>query len=331
MLNNCDTLPSVENYKYHEGCLDFLKNNYNITQRLGRGGYGVVFAFSYKDNHESTIALKVSKLSGKDSVNEVKMGCMLNQLKDLTPVFAQTFGWMVCNLMPEKWIPLLNNLKENDLTLAVKNNEPLLYIVMEYIVYKWDDKNTIIPPEDMIQMMFLLYHGLYIARKICGIVHQDLFQGNNIMLTPMPYNSIVKVDINNTSFILRDLRFTPKFIDFGQASNTYDPEDYLGDYEHIKEAFIEKLESNNYDTKIFKEFFNDKLYEVAEKTHLVKPLEDLLLYSKLFNVIPREAKGNIEARCTFCGLKATHTWKEKNINFCNHMCFTRFKNVGSFI
>lgn len=331
MLNDCSSYPSVSKYDSSEECLKKIEDDYLVAGRLGRGAYGAVLHVT-KQGFTEDLAIKILKLSGDNSINEVKMGCMLNTIKDYTPAFAYTFGWITCSSLPKRWEAFLN-INPNEVTRAIKNGEPLLYIVMEYIKYTWKDDGFALSIDKMIPIMFLMYHGLYIARKHLKIIHQDLFNSNNIMLTPADKDATFQIYVGKFQYTLKNLYFIPKFIDFGQATDVYDDDDYISDLEHIQEAFIDKLHSNKQDTSKFREFFNTNLYKTAMTNHQYEHIENLLLYSKIFEHpdIVKSENPRVEAKCTFCGSNATRKWENTDIKFCKNICYHRFKSVGSLI
>jgi serine/threonine protein kinase len=230
-------------------CLSTLANTYRFVTILGSGMEGVAIKIN-KD--QRFFAIKISK--AQDSKKSLKMACKLNELKDYTGIFVYTYGWLVCNSIPDDWLRFMDPYEEKSL---------LLFTVMEISALKWSD--VILTKEELVICFLILMHGFYIAKKKLGFAHNDLHPGN-LLLQAIPYKEseiylevypdlVFKVTGEQT-------RFVPKIIDFGMAVTEGRDNDDLSDIKDMfeREANIfgaisnDAMDESNFENPLFEKY-----------------------------------------------------------------------------
>lgn len=110
-MYSCSDLPDEPDdviLKKHAKCSASFRERFKVypMKVLGKGTGGTVFSAFDKQDNNKQIAVKVIPYANRLealSRKELGIACELNSLKDLTPVFVQTFGYLICDKIPSKW------------------------------------------------------------------------------------------------------------------------------------------------------------------------------------------------------------------------------------
>lgn len=236
-------------------CLSTLANTYRFISVLGSGVEGTAIKIN-KD--QRFFAIKISK--AQDSRRSLKMACKLNDLKDYTGIFVYTYGWLVCNNIPNDWLRFMEKEKEEGL---------LLFTVMEISALKWSD--VILTKEELVICFLILMHGFYIAKSKIGFAHNDLHAGN-VLLQTIPYKEseiylevypglVFKITGEQT-------RFVPKIIDFGMAVSKVPENDDLSDLKFLfarETNVLDSISDNVSDVENFENHMFEKYRTESRK------------------------------------------------------------------
>ena len=322
LLNPCSEVPTFDTPS-GEGCVNELANEYKFSRILGKGEEGGIVFEVIKDQH--VMAVKVRDFD-EASIKEVETQCMLNSMRNKTGVFAKAYGWQVCDELPSQWSRYLPN--------TIDIDDPL-FIFMEKTIKEWKDVN--LEPEEYKAILFLLIHGLYVARKAFGFSHDDIHT-ENVMLQPASGTVSVQIE-NGPSFAIPGLRFVPKLIDFGLSLTGKEEEE---DSEEEDGLFASGPTPSTdmgsialiYSGK-FKSFFDSREFAIARQSGQTDygALETLLRMD-LFKEYRTDDKENT-LRCSVCS--AEHSgmrWKGKGEDyvFCSVSCGNYWgRGIGKFI
>lgn len=295
-----------------------------LLKTLGGGITAITVLIRTK--HHQHFALKLMT-KDDDADNEVRISKNINVLAKESIIFNKYKGWQVCRI-PDEWKQIIlcsRHLKDaHELKEAIEKNRLLTSIVMELNAYKLGkvELNTL----DITQMIFLLLHGIGIARKIFPYFrHRDIHL-NNIMLQENIDKDTYDVHISKYHFRFEYLRYIPKLIDFGEAQFSYEygsnenPADWdnpsydvdnckfepRNDLYRIKWLFSKMLILGGEEDKILR-FFDSVLYDDAIKspTNDYKCIEKVLTHGTIFKqFLVHDQNGrespNKKTKCFFC-------------------------------
>jgi hypothetical protein len=180
------------------------------------------------------VAVKVMPLPSEDSIKDVRIACMLNNLTD-TPVFVKTFGWLKCSEIPSLWLKGLNIKKDAPRSFAC--SKMFLFQVMAFSSHAWSDTKIQLDVEEYRVMLFMLLHGLWVAKEKHQFRHHDIHEGQILFQTCKP-DTVVTLAVGENRYTLKCERFIPKLIDFGFATL----EDVLSEEESSGEGMFERFE-----------------------------------------------------------------------------------------
>jgi hypothetical protein len=162
--------------------LSILEDNFNFIGSLGNGKTGVVVALQRTTGGRS-FAVKISPLY-EDTAKEVEIACKLNKLMNRTQVFPHTYGWIVCDAIPESWLKDKRNTFRD--MMRRWNGQKSLFMFQSAIPLKFYDKEVPKTPDAMRAAIYLLLHGIGEARReFNGFRHRDIHT-ENIMWGLLP-------------------------------------------------------------------------------------------------------------------------------------------------
>lgn len=234
-MHACSELPETDtvSLKRDRKCVDAFKEKFSHEPLtiLGKGSVGSVFGVYYRDNMDVQIAVKILPY-GKTLKNltnkELGIACELNSLSSATPIFVTTLGYHVCNKIPYEWKA---NLDYNEESMYV-------YMYMARPQVGFADFGGAIPNAYKVvgldnrgyavSLLFILLHGLYVARKFLKFAHHDLHEGN-FMFTPVDPSKMpnFKLNVEGVEHKVSFLRgWVPKVIDFGKSTTEKHPDTY---------------------------------------------------------------------------------------------------------
>jgi serine/threonine protein kinase len=279
-LHSCSELPSNES-KEKGDCLNNLENYYNNIGFLGNGTYGVTI-FLQRDEHK--LAIKIFE-KNEEGINEIKIACRLNELKDVTSIFTFTHGWVLCQGIPKEWnerihwdtIPDYNEVKK----IHRNVNLYFLYLVMNMNPFKFSDLETLIK-DDLMKILFMLAHGLLLTRTIYPFFRHADISKNNIMID-QKHKGDVKLTFPDkvTTVTLKNVCFLPKLIDYGLSKfEDWDKKDknYDLDIDFWENDFKDDSQMFDKQHDIFRVFFcvYNRLLEKYPDSKKVKALHALI-------------------------------------------------------
>jgi serine/threonine protein kinase len=195
-----------------------FRDLYIFDNQLGTGLNGTTFSLINKENEEDIIAVKLM-LANKDSFNETNINGNLGILKNDTEIFTSSLGWLIYNEVPDRWKFFLQDLNAAvDLKKQINNDCcRFLYLVMELNSCSLRDLQDV-TKEELIQFLFMLLHGIYVAvRKYPYFRHRDI-HGENVMVQRLdnPRDIVLKMP-NDKLYIIHGVKYIPKLIDFGET------------------------------------------------------------------------------------------------------------------
>jgi len=323
LLHPCTETPSPDTPS-GEACIGALASKYVFSGMLGSGEQGIVIEVIHKQH---VMAVKIVPLD-EFGIDEVQIQCMLNALQKKTGIFSRAYGWQVCNEIPRQW-------KEH-VVAPFEESGPLLFIFMEKTIKAWNDVH--LKASEYKAVLFLLLHGLYIARKELGFDHDDINTAN-VMLQPKEMGHSVNVAVGNVYFTVNNGRFVPKLIDYGMATTKYTHEEEEEDNDSddlfgggpTPSTDVSSLEYLLEDKIQLAPFFNSFEFMEAKESskHDYKAIETLLLMD--FFKEYRTDKENVQFRCSVCLTDAKLQW-ENGFTFCSKECGVYWgQSIGNFI
>jgi serine/threonine protein kinase len=262
-----------------------FQKNFIFYEHLGTGLSGVTFEVIGNDG--SSVAVKLM-LANRDAFNECYIGggSVLGTLQHDTEVFTYTKGWIIFNEIPDRWKQHLKGCLDRAVHLKKQFNNSstrFLYQIMEVNSCSLLDIEDI-TKDELIQVLFMLLHGIYVAtKKFPYFRHRDI-HCENIMIQQLDYAKDVTLITTDKKFFMPGVRYIPKIIDFGETritkeghpnDNTLEDissfKDHDGrlfkarnDINRIRGVLSWKLQKND-DLKILK-FFTSDFFEQASKT-----------------------------------------------------------------
>ena len=356
-IHSCDELPSSihDTLELDQHCLEYIKTMYDtdVSSYKGKGFHGSVYALIDKDTTNSTVAVKIlpfdtaeQQIKGK---MELRIACQMNGLSNETSVFMRTFGWLVCDDLPGIW--------------NVIRAEVYLLVFVEKFNYTFDTTEFTFSDDDMYAFLFLMLHGLYVARNEYGFFHNDI-KLKNLMLsivgTPTGDNvreqQVYIDDVEYTVSLHRGL--IPKFIDFGESqtfktqANDYTPfqrdiDVLLRVFEHMSTIDIPELlrELQHYDvyghdigeqqnfarflrrSKVFnnvRSIVREPEFDSEDSTTEEEEEDSVEIPHQPF---AKRAKWKTVETCVLCPLDAKFRWKGNNEGYCSKLCANKVKNM----
>jgi hypothetical protein len=345
MFHPCSELPK-EPYalKEDERCIEQLNGIYRIMPGTfkGHGFYGNVFSLYERDRPMFGLAVKILPFEHYADKNkgfaELRIACELNRLNSRTSVYQKTYGWLMCNEIPEQWTP-----KANANVKTIESGQYLL-IFMELMDWKFDTIELQFKPSELISMFFLMAHGIYIARYALGFAHGDLHIGN-IMLTRIPSEIENETEIRIVGryySINLPAGVMPKFIDYGNSGTRKTPDKHAfkrPDIRHLVDLFSQRPEP------YAKELFNMELFPkrvLNSKSQTKKDLAYLarfLTRHDMFNIIDIEYIGEKKKKrktesvktCFLCPMDAKLQYEGHQKYFCSEFCAEKIKPISNLI
>lgn len=329
-MHPCSESPSLRGPEDID-CLGLLTNTFSFIHRIGNKetvSASLVFKLS-QDSQD--IVVKVLPLKQESDLKDIKIACLLNGLSDETPVFVRTFGWIKCKEIPLLWLKGINMKKDAPRIFSTKST--YIFQVMSFSAYTWENAEISLDKEEYRSMLFLLLHGLWLARVRFNFKHNDIHKGQILFQTCKPNTSIL-VNIGENKFVLTCKRFVPKLIDFGFASIGKEEEEDDDFSSSDNDMFSRNEETqDSSDTDL-----HDLLYMFSERMKMngLVPfkisgsLEDILTNNILFKSF-KSNTGIKSYLCNVCSSVATKQWENHPIKFCDEKCALRWKEISKVL
>lgn len=348
-LHGCDELPALTKISTDADCLDRIQSVFRPLRWLGDGENGIVLLlFALKpEGKTEELVVKISLAASTET--ELRIACQLNETNAETPIFPHTYGWLVCDTIPAKWIAILSD-EEREHDIIAAHTGPYMFTFIQPVQEKWIETPLVIEERYRTSLFFLL-HGLWVARTRIGFVHGDI-HGRNIMLQP-------NASYTKTTTFLRygeieagvECVFVPRLIDYGEAhTQQYDMKGVYkaNDLRLVREEFYDRLERDaaRYEAarpefEALKLFIASQEWQRAE-AHFDQGSEGILaLLQHPYFEIPeirreRVKQRRIEQRSCFVCCKPNvnqmieHQYASPKY-FCNSGCYSEIHAICQFI
>ena len=325
-MRPCSDLPKTDDVslKRDRQCVKAFteKFSYEPLTILGKGSVGSVFGVYYRDNMDVQVAVKIlpyGKTLKTLTNKELGIACELNSLSSVTPIFVTTLGYHVCSKIPQSWKDNLDYDEESEYVYVYMSRPQVGFADMGGYAYKVAGLDN---RDYAISLLFILLHGLYVARKFLKFAHHDLHEGN-FMFTPvdpakMPNFELTVENVEHKVSFIRG--WVPKVIDFGKSTTEKHPDTYaMNNAEDVAKIFrlfkqrrdLEKavdLDELVKEQDPFEGLYNKQYRELlTSKFDNYKVIADFLLKDDLFQkvktiervVVKRQKRGGEEVK-TFC-------------------------------
>lgn len=323
-MHSCSE-PPTKSAREDKDCLSLLTSTYAFIHRIGDKETvtaSVVFKLSQETQD---VAVKVMPLDDA-AVNDVRIACLLNGMSEQTPIFVRTFGWIKCQTIPWQYknAPRAFNQK--------KKNAMYLFQVMAFSSHAWTDARIELSMEEYRTMLFLLMHGLWIAREKTGFRHNDIHQGQVLFQTCKPGTPIT-VTMGENSYTIKCERFVPKLIDFGLASTgEQEKEDFSSDSDDMFEKEQGTIDDDDIRNLVY--MFEERMKQDGLEPFLLRytTMDEILMRDPIFDNIRKGPRQPVNSRlCDVCSSVAKHAWGGCDIVFCGESCASSWKHIGRFI
>lgn len=346
-MHPCSEIPSIKAPE-DKDCLDLLTSTFTFVHRIGdieTASQSLVFKLSQNNQH---IAVKVIPLKQEESaLKDIKIGCILNEISDATPVFVKTFGWLKCNQMPPLWIKGLDLKKDVPKSfLFKKGTKSYIFQTMAFSAETWGNDKIHLDLEEYRTMLFLLIHGLWLAKTRYGFEHRDIHSGQVLFEVCKP-NTLIVISVENSSYTLVCQRFVPKLIDFGLSKTISSEESEESNY---SSSDPDSSEDDEMFEKKDRKFGGDQdlldlfsIFEQRMKKDGLVPFQpkstsqnhrDLLLKDPIFEVLRKNSKNTSLVKsgfCDVCSSVAKMEWENRGIRFCNETCANHWNEIKLFL
>tara|TARA_B100001250_G_scaffold414508_1_gene453410 strand:+ start:243 stop:1196 length:954 start_codon:yes stop_codon:yes gene_type:complete len=270
--------------KNASSCVSSILKNYQITGFISSGNFGDIYAIDDASNKKRDIKslLTVKKTSkppmfimkiayrSSDHVSEVNLLKKVTQrVSRKSPHVSMYYKHYLCDNTQFRGKRKAGVYKSpSDWTLVKKGKA--IITLMEYNGKSLHDfKST--DPSIEYKMLFQLMYTLFVLQEN-SITHGDLYFSNiTFMKTPTEeVNKVWEYQIFNTSFYIKQGKYIPVIIDFGQGESGPDPQQYA---EHWKESDVKMLLEEWRDRTLNEEirnFCGTILNYVGESDNLVR-------------------------------------------------------------
>lgn len=350
-MYSCSDLPNEPDdviLKKHSKCNASFRERFSFypMKVLGKGTGGTVYSAFDKQDNSKQIAVKIIPYANRLealSRKELGIACELNSLKDLTPVFVHTFGYLICNIIPSKW--------KTQLPPQYQNEAMYMYIFMHKPDTGFlssgglDDGRYMVTglekPKYAISLLFLLVHAIYVARKLLEFAHHDLHEGNIMFDISTSSDGLFSLDVENITHQVKFMRgWVPKLIDFGNGTTKNHPYERAQnngqdifkmfnlflkrkdlakalDLDPVRERNVPLLDSKYNDYKIVAKFLlNDPIFENVSTIERIQK-KRLKLEQQM---------------CNACGAApAAFEFKGRQTVLCNEFCGSRIKSLSGIL
>lgn len=308
--------------------MEQLAQRFAFVKMLGKGEQGVVFEVIHE---QQKMVVKVVEM-GVEGINEIETQCTLNDLDAKTGIFTHAFGWQVCSAMPAAWADFV----------TFDHTERLLFIFMEKTMETW--ASVPLKPTEEKAILFLLLHGLMVARRDAGGFQHDDIHKENVMLQPIDFTRVVYLDGGYT--VGPRLRFVPKLIDYGYAMIGYESDDDDSMFGNDSDEEGDGTPTTDLGSiqflfqGRFEAFFNSPQFTTARQSTLkdhqaIQQLLDMPFFQEYQD---KENKPTI--RCSVCSAsqsRPTQTYwqwrgRDPSLAFCSDACGSVWRRgIGAFI
>jgi hypothetical protein len=269
-----------------KGVVEFLEQTFTTgggcKKFLGHGRFGTVIGLS------DSVAVKILEfrlaaenkrfdplIVIRDVQQELFIACQLNALQKFTPALVRTHGWLISQHIPLSWKPFVK-LEQLEYKDVEKHSYMLMF--MEHIAHPFDSKKALVT--GYLNIIFILLHALYVAKRELGFNHSDLHMGNIMLEVTSNRNVILPMNDKLSFNVNLPDGYIPKIIDFGFSKTNLaldggrwknDVATLFGAVEARAVKYSPDLDMSN----------------ISSFTDYEWPLEDLLIKHPIFDSIRR--------------------------------------------
>jgi hypothetical protein len=210
MLFPCSNTPSVVT-KADARLQAALLKHFILVEEIDRGATSIVVELNLPlgtDEQKTLAAAKIMALS-EDSLRDLVIACQLNALRNYTPLFIHTFGWFLLNGIPSDWRDKIEDYPDSF------EKDTLLCQVMDKEGKSFASSNAVFSELEFKSILFVLLHGIQMARQTLAFVHGDL-TGRQVLLAVAKTEQLT-LNTDTQVMVIAHGRFLPKLIDFGMS------------------------------------------------------------------------------------------------------------------
>lgn len=348
-IHGCDELPKDTPIQRDADCLERIHDSYLAAKWTGQGMHGMVLRLvtCKMGGRSQDLIVKVGLIDEA----ELRIGCELNALYEFTPVFPHTFGWLVCHEIPHKWRRTMTY-EQKQHKIATEYENPLLFIFVQPVDEKWVEFPLNGIDHAYRTSLFILLHGLWVARTRLGFQHGDL-HGNNLMLQPQISRRQEPVQLQyNQTEVLVYTELVPRIIDYGKSETTKNRQKgpaHKNDIRFLREEFSLRLEDDaeNYEGVVeerqaFFRLIASPEWKVAEADYTERGPDVLLpilqnVYFQIPEIVQHTTKRPLVSidRCfSCCASNPGHQIRHQRAPpkyFCNAQCYEKIHGICPFI
>lgn len=245
-IHQCSELPDLPGavIQKDEDCLVAITSRFSPVRWLGMGEFGIAILLNagLGDGRFQELVAKLTANERDATAKELRIACELNQLHGDTPIFPHTYGWLMCDEIPQPWRRMLDLRQRNHVVMSPFREAPVLFTFMQAVRHKWSEIPLWVENRYRV-CLFILIHGIWVAGSRLGFHHQDIHPGQ-VMLQPSASGAA-----EESRFLFGDNRearimtaYTPRLLDYGFASTTrHRTTVYGNDIKEIEELFYSRL------------------------------------------------------------------------------------------
>lgn len=329
-IHDCSELPRDAELSRDADCLKHVVQTSGLSVWRGSGQYWFVIKLD-------AMTVKV----GTVKETELRIACQLNGLADETPVFPHTYGWLVCDSMPNRWRALLRYKKPDHNFLLDPAPSRFLFTFVQVAEPNWEDA-SFSEYHGYRTALFFLLHALYVARRRFGFRHGNLHSGNIMLQCPRSSTRRPEGHPTPLRYAQTEAQVTsnwvPRLINYGQVSAA--PDAGCSDLAQLRKVFEQRLDVDPKDVaerSAFSCFVASSGWRDCDDAEMFAPLLD----HDYFDVpeirrqrVKRQVPGPIQ-RCFVCcacspGFRIFHELAAPKY-FCDHHCYQSIDGIVSFI
>lgn len=283
---------------------------------LGEGQNGIVLLVN-----GDIAGRMVVKITFSDPfIKEARIAKKLAVLKPYTQAFIATFDSFEHQGLLESWKPMLPPRDQDGRLIDWEKYEgrKLTYIVMEHSNFRIQYPDKAAPggvvfwhnvtSENAKKLLFILLHGLYIARRELAFSHNDIHDGQIVLFMR---NAKKPVTLGE-GYEIRDCPIIPKFIDFGASVMEQEGDLFSDDVAQLVITF-DRLYSQ---TELMEtEEFENASGSLRTNWKVIKALLDCSYFAE-FHGGPDE----VNAICMSCMSRALFTVEATGFHVCSKTC-----------
>lgn len=188
---------------------EVVEIRYTMIEYLASGLEGKVYKVLDNETNQA-LAMKIVRYqNNQESLDEVKYGCLLKQLSNITDSFIPVNNWVFVRKLPFG-LPTVEKISG----YTGPKDSYLLYTAPLILSNLNADLEEILTDREVVMMTFELIYASFAAFTQLGFIHRDIHTGNIGLTTTTTQTRIYVID--DTTYIIRSpYRFV--FFDYGNS------------------------------------------------------------------------------------------------------------------